>query len=161
MEQGRIDATPARGHSWGGTVFMLSILRFAAVVGVVTVSAVAAAPALAAAPLSQAGANAVTISIAGNEQGTGNVTATNDGSGEKKTGDASPPISMMQGQKLFNAGVLAQEATASANNGSGRSTACAGLTGNGGSVAQIGSSRCLEPGDPVGLNFGNLDFSKL
>ena len=140
---------------------MRSYLRFASVIGAATLGAIAVAPAMAAAPISQAGANAVTVSIAGNAQGTGNVTATNDGTGEKKTGDASPPLSVMQGQQLLNAGVLAQEATATATGGTGRSAACAGLTGNGGSVAQIGSSRCLNPGDPVGLSFGNLDFSKV
>jgi hypothetical protein len=140
---------------------MRSYLRFASVIGAATMSAIAAAPAMAAAPLSQAGANAVTVSIAGNEQGTGNVTAKNDGTGEKKTGDASPPLSMMKNQALFNGGVLAQEATASAAGGTGHSAACAGLTGNGGSVAQIGDSSCLNPGDPVGLSFGNLDFSKV
>jgi hypothetical protein len=116
-------------------------LRFAAVVGVVTMGAIAAAPAMAAAPISQAGANAVTVAIAGNKQGTGNTTATNDGSGEQKTGDATPPISILQGQSLFQGGVLAQEATAGSD---GHSAACAGLGGNGGSVINIGGSRCLR-----------------
>ncbi len=134
-------------------------LRLASALGAATLSTLAAAPAMAAAPVSQAGANAVTVTLNGNEQGTGDVTATNDGSGEQKTGDTTPPISTLQGQSLFNGGVLAQEASATAPNGTGHSAACAGLAGNGGSVAQIGSSRCLNPGDPVGLDFGNLDLS--
>ena len=57
---------------------MRSYLRFASVVGALTVSAIAVAPAVAAAPLSQAGANAVTSEVADNEQGTGHATATNE-----------------------------------------------------------------------------------
>ena len=49
---------------------MRPFLRFASVVGAIAVGAIAAAPALAAAPLAQAGANAVTVSVAGNAQGT-------------------------------------------------------------------------------------------
>src|ERR1700712_1526814 len=91
---------------------MRSHLRFASVIGAATLSVVAVAPAMAAAPVSQSGANAANLSIAGNANGSGNVTATNDGSSEKKTGDAAPPISLLKGQSLFNGGVLAQEATA-------------------------------------------------
>ncbi len=136
-----------------------SHLRLASVVGAIVLSGVAMAPALAATNLSSAGANALTVSVAGNENGTGNVTATNDGSGEKKTGDSAPPVSVLQGQKLLNVGVLAQEATATAAGGTGRSAACAGIAGNGGSVAQIGESSCLNPGEPVGLSLTNLDLS--
>src|SRR6478672_8794063 len=136
-----------------------SHLRLASVVGAIVLSGVAMAPALAATNLSSAGANALTVSVAGNENGTGNVTATNDGSGEKKTGDSAPPVSILKGQKLLNVGVLAQEATATAAGGTGRSAACAGIAGNGGSVAQIGDSSCLNPGEPIGLSLTNLDLS--
>jgi hypothetical protein len=134
-------------------------LRLAAVVGAAALSTVAVAPAAAAAPLAQSGANAITVSVAGNEQGSGNVTAKNDGSGEQKTGDTAPPISVLKGQDLIKAGVLAQEASATVTDRSGRSAACAGIAGNGGSVAQVGDSRCLDPGQPLGLAFGNLDLS--
>jgi hypothetical protein len=135
-----------------------SHLRFASVIGAVTLGAVAIAPAMAAAPISQAGANAVTVSLAGNGQGTGNVTATNDGSGEKKTGDATPPLSVLQGQSLFQGGALAQEATARAN---GHSAACAGLAGDGGSMLNVGGSSCLKPGDEVHATLSSLDLSQL
>ena len=127
---------------------MRAYLRFASVVGAITVSAIAVAPAIAAAPLSQAGANAVTVAVAGNEQGTGNVTATNDGTGEKKTGETAPSVPV-PGQGFFSGGVAAQEATASADDGTGRSAACAGLAGDGGSVVNIGESKCLSPGDQI------------
>ena len=137
---------------------MRSHLRLASVVGAVALSTMAIAPAMAAAPVSQAGANAINVSVAGNGNGSGDVTATNDGSGEKRTGDTTPPISVLKNQSLFNGGVLAQEATAHAD---GTSAACAGLTGNGGSVAQIGDSSCLNPGDPIHATLGSLDLSKL
>ncbi len=129
-----------------------------AAVGAATLSAIAVAPAIAAAPVSQARANAVTLSVAGTPNGSGDVTAKNDGSEETKTGNATPPISVLGGQDLLNTGVLAQEATARSN---GTSAACAGLAGNGGSVAQVGSSRCLIPGTPVNGTLSSLDLSKL
>ncbi len=130
---------------------MRPTVRFASVVSAATLSVIAVAPAMAAAPVSQAGANAVTLSVAGTPNGSGDVTARNDGSTETKTGDATPPISVLGGQELLNAGVLAQEATAGST---GTSAACAGLAGNGGSVAQIGYSGCLNPGDAVHANWG-------
>ena len=83
---------------------MRSYLRFASVVGAVTLSAIAAAPAMAAAPLSQAGANAVTVAVAGNAQGTGDVTATNDGTSETKTGETAPQVPA-PGGGFFTGGV--------------------------------------------------------
>jgi hypothetical protein len=137
---------------------MRSHVRLASVIGAATVSVIAMAPAMAAAPVSQSGANAVTLSVAGNENGSGDVIARNDGSKETKTGDATPPLSVLGGQQVLNAGVLAQEATAGSD---GTSAACAGFAGNGGSVAQVGNSRCLNPGTPVSATLGSLDFSKL
>jgi hypothetical protein len=135
---------------------MRSHLRFAAVIGAVTVSVIAVAPAMAAAPISQSGANAITVAVAGNEQGTGNVTATNDGSGEKKTGDAAPPVAG-PGGNVLSAGVLAQEARATADDGAGHSAACAGLAGDGGSVVNIGNSSCLTPGNQVTSSLATFD----
>lgn len=137
---------------------MRSHLRLASVIGACTLSLIAAAPALAAAPVSQAGANAVTLSVAGNANGSGDATATNDGSTETKSGQETPPLSVLGGQTLISAGVLAQEATAGTD---GRSAACAGLAGDGGSVVNIGESRCLQPGDQLDATLGNLDLSNL
>jgi hypothetical protein len=137
---------------------MRSHLRFAAVLGAATLSMIAVSPALAAAPISQAGANAVNVSVAGNAQGTGDATATNDGSTETKTGQETPPVSLLGGQRMLSAGVLAQQATAAAD---GTSAACAGLAGNGGSVVNIGSSSCLDPGDQVNATLGALDLSDM
>lgn len=132
--------------------------RFAAVIGAVAISSVAVAPALAAAPVAQAGANAAHISVAGNGQGTGTVTAAHDGTRETRSGDAAPPVSLLKQQDLLNAGVLAQEATARGNR---TSAACAGVAGEGGSVAQVGDSDCITPGRPIELSVTNLDFGRV
>lgn len=132
--------------------------RLAAVIGLAAIGSLSVAPALAAAPVAQSGANAAHVSVAGNGQGTGTVTATHDGSRETRAGEATPPISLLKQQDLLNAGVLAQEATARGNS---TSAACAGIAGEGGSVAQIGDSACLRPGKPIDLSVTNLDFGRL
>jgi hypothetical protein len=135
---------------------MRSYLRFAAVVGAVTLGAIAAAPALAATD-NQAGANAVFVSIAGNGQGTGNVTASYSNGKETTTGNSKPAFPDPTGQKFITGGVLAQEATAKP----GFSAACSGLAGDGGSVLNIGDSSCLQPGNLVTGSFGSFDPSTL
>lgn len=118
----------------------------------------ATGPAFAAGYVSQAGANAVELSIAGNTNGTGVATATNDGTTETRSGQTAPPLSVLKNQKLLDAGVAAQEATAGPT---GTSAACAGLAGPGGSIAQIGDTACLTPGDQLGLSATNLDLSSV
>ncbi len=133
-------------------------LRAAAAVGAATLSMVAVAPAMAAAPVSQAGANAVNLSVAGNANGSGNATARNDGTTETKSGQDTPPLSVLGGQQLLRGGVLAQQATARAD---GTSAACAGLAGEGGSAGNIGESSCLSPGDELDATLGALDLTGL
>ncbi len=135
---------------------MRSYLRAASVLGAVTLSAIAVAPALAATD-NQAGANAVFISVAGNGQGTGNVTATYSNGKESTTGNSQPAFPDPTGQKFITGGVLAQEATAKP----GLSAACAGLAGDGGSVINIGNSSCLKPGKLITGSFGSFDPSTL
>ncbi len=117
----------------------------------------ATGPAFAAGIVSQAGANAAELSVAGNTNGTGVVTATNDGKQETRSGETAPQIGLLKNQRLLDAGVAAQEATAGRT---GTSAACAGLAGPGGSIAQIGDTACLTPGDQVGLSLTNLDLSQ-
>jgi hypothetical protein len=135
-----------------------SVVRVGAASLALTISVLGMAPAFAA-PLSTADATAVSGSLAGNPTDSGVVTAVDDGSGEQRTGAASPPVGVLGNQRLLNVGVLAQEATARVTDGAGSSAACAGIAGNGGSVAQVGSSRCLTPGAPVGLSIANLDLT--
>jgi hypothetical protein len=135
---------------------MRAHLRFAAVIAAVTVGALAAAPAVAAAD-NQAGANAVFVSVAGNGQGTGNVTASYSNGKETTSGNSQPAFPDPTGQKFLTGGVLAQEATAKP----GFSAACAGLAGDGGSVLNIGDSSCLAPGNLLTGSFGSFDPSTL
>lgn len=137
-----------------------SCLRLGSALGALSLSAVAMTPALAAGNIAASGANAFEMSIAGNGEGTGTASATHNGSKETRTGEANPPVSVLQNQKLLNVGVLAQQATAQKRGGEGYSAACAGVAGNGASVAEVGDSRCLTPGAPVGLALANLDLSK-
>jgi hypothetical protein len=139
-----------------------NVRRLGALAGATTLVLMTMAPALGATTVSRSSANALTISVAGNGQGSGTVTATNDGKNESVQGETAPPVHVLGNQQLLNAGTLAQEATASVDGaGAGASAACAGVAGQGGSVAQIGDSSCLRPGQPIGLTFANLDLSNL
>lgn len=141
---------------------MRNVRRLGALTGVTILALMTMAPALAATTVAQASANALTIAVAGNGQGSGTVTATHDGTQESVRGETAPPVRVLGNQQLVNSGVLAQEATASADgDGAGASAACAGIAGQGGSVAQIGDSSCVRPGQPIGLTFANLDLSDL
>lgn len=128
----------------------------AALTGAAALTALSLAPAVGATVVSRANASAATVTVAGSGGGSGTYAATNDGSRESTSGTSRPPIGVLTGQSVLNGGVLAQEATARTDR---TSAACAGLAGNGGSVAQIGSSRCLSPGTPLQATLGSLDLS--
>ena len=130
----------------------------AALTGAAALTALSLAPAVGATVVSRANASAATVTVAGSGGGSGTYAATNDGSRESTSGTSRPPIGVLTGQSIINAGVLAQEATARTDS---TSAACAGLAGNGGSVAQAGSSQCLSPGTPLQATLGNLDLSKI
>ena len=135
--------------------------RLGALAGAAILALMTTAPAVAATTIAQSSASALTIAVAGNAQGSGTVTATHDGDTESVKGETSPPVGVLANQGLLNVGVLAQEATAGISDGGGTSAACAGVAGEGGSVAQIGDSSCLVPGQPIGLSIANLDLSRL
>lgn len=117
-------------------------------------------PAAAADVVAQSGANALTIGIAGNAQGTGFVTATHTGTGQENVeGMVNPPIAVLGNQGLLNVGVLAQNATAGVEGRRGISAACAGVAGDGGAIAEVGDSDCITPGQPVGISIANLDLT--
>jgi hypothetical protein len=132
-----------------------SYLRLASVAGAFALSTVAIAPAMAATE-NQSGATALSLSIAGNGQDSGTVTATYADGKETKTGETQPAFPQ-PAQDAFKLGVLAQEATAKP----GFSAACAGLAGDGGSVLNIGDSSCLTPGNALNGSLGNLDLASL
>lgn len=136
------------------------VLRFGAIIGAATVSTLAIAPVFAAAPVSQATSNAITLAIGGSPISSGTVKATNDGTTETKTGSTNPVVGVLGNQSLLNIGVLAQAAEAKvASNGDGISAGCGGVAGEGASVVNIGDSTCLVPGQPVGVTLANLDLT--
>lgn len=129
--------------------------RLLAAGGVLVLTGLAAAPASAAAVVSRADANALTVSIAGNGQGTGTVEATYDGQ-ERVTGATQPPAAPFS-QDFVDLGVLTQQATA----GDGSSAACAGVAGRGGGIVQIGDGSCLTPGDTVRGSLSDVGLGAL
>jgi hypothetical protein len=108
----------------------------------------------------QSEANAITATILGETADSGTVRATNDGSGEQKTGPVNPLPTVLPDQPYAGIGVLAQDAVA---DNDGNSAACAGIAGDGGSanVIEIGDSDCIEPGDNIDLALVDLDLSVL
>src|SRR5690606_2937823 len=148
---------PATGED--KTVTRRPAVRCVALLGAATLLGLATAPAFAA-TVAQADANALMIQVAGQANDTGTVTARHDGVIETKDGAAVPPLSVLQGQQVLAVGTLAQDATAAVDaNGDGHTAACAGIAGDGASVAEVGESRCLQGGDNVGVNLANLDLS--
>lgn len=134
-------------------------IRGAALLATVTLLGLTMAPAFAA-TVAQASANALTIQVAGQGNDTGTVTARHDGVIETKDGGATAPVSVLQGQQVLAAGTFAQDATASVDgNGDGQTAACAGIAGDGASVAEVGASRCLQGGDNIGITLANLDLT--
>jgi hypothetical protein len=133
--------------------------RWTSALGAVAVLTLLSAAPASAETLANAQATAVRGSVGGQPADSGTVRAVDEGNGVQVTGTSNPPAAVLGNQRLFNVGVLAQEATAGVVDGAGTSAACAGVAGNGGSVAQVGSSRCLTPGQPVGLSIANLDLT--
>lgn len=136
------------------------LVQSAALAGVAIIAIMTASPGYAATIVSQASANALHVTLAANEAfDSGTVRATNDGSGESKTGETNPPVSVLGNQDLLDIGVLAQEAEAKMSGNKGISAACSGIAGDGGEVVEIGESGCLTPGSPIGASLANLDLT--
>lgn len=138
------------------------IVQGAALIAAASVVTLAAAPALAADPVAQASAAAVTLDVAGQHGYSGTFGATNDGTKQTTSGNDKPLITALGGQHLLSAGTLAQDATTSVDaSGRGSSAACAGLAGQGASLAAAGSGSCLTGGNALQLEAGTLDLSGL
>ena len=139
------------------------LLRSGAVIGAVTVSALAVAPAFGAAATSQATAQSLQLSIGGQSAVSQKITATNDGTTETRTNTSTVPTiaDVLTGNNVLGAGVAPQDAHA---NNDGTSYACAGLAGTGGGIAYVGHSSCdVKKGEPLTLGLGtiNLDLVTL
>ena len=134
-------------------------LKFAAVIGATALSALAVAPAFAAAATSQATAQSLNLAIGGNTAISQKVTATNDGTTEtKNSANTLPTIaSVLPGNNLISAGVAPQQADANSN---GTSFACAGIAGQGstGAVVSTGRKSCDIDGSPLTIDLAHLDL---
>lgn len=133
--------------------------RVAATTAAAAVAALAASPAMAAGPVAQASATALEVTVASTPTDSGSYSVTNDGRRERATGTSSPAITALAGQDFVGAGTLAQDATTRIVGRDGRSAACAGLAGDGATVAAAGDSSCLTPGQNLTLDAASLDLT--
>jgi hypothetical protein len=136
-------------------------LKIGTVAGVASLVLLAAGPALAAAPISQAKAEGLNLSIAGNKVVAGITTATNDGKTQDKHTDNTLPgvAGVLPGTNVAGLGVVLQDAYA---NSDGTSSACAGLTGQGGGLVQVGNKPCsVQGGQATSLDLATLDLGNL
>lgn len=135
------------------------VLRFAAIIGAATVSALAAAPAFGAAATSQSSAQSIDLSLAGHTLIAQKSTAANDGTTEKRSDSNTIPnlVGALPDNTILKAAVLPQLARANAD---GTSFACAGLAsdGDGGpGVVTVGNESCdLKGSGAIPLNLGHL-----
>lgn len=134
------------------------VLRASALALSAALVGLAAAPASAATVVARASASAAVVTVAGTPTDSGTYSVTNDGSSQSATGTNRPAATALAGQSLISGGVLAQDAVTQT---SGRSAACAGLAGQGSTVASVGDGQCLTPGGTLALSAGTLDLSHL
>ncbi|RNM13620.1 hypothetical protein EFL26_11500 [Nocardioides pocheonensis] len=134
-------------------------MRFAAIIGAATVSALAVAPAFGAAATSQSSAQSIDLTLAGHTLIAQKSTAANDGTTEKRSDNDTIPnlVGALPDNTLLKAAVLPQLARAKAD---GTSFACAGLAsdGDGGpGVVTVGNESCdLKGSGAIPLSLGHL-----
>ncbi len=137
-------------------------LRLSAVVGAIAVSALAVAPVFAAAPVSQASAQSLDLSLGGSHIVTQLTTATNDGTqgtnGHVAVNNTLPSlVGIIPNNNALSAAVAVQSAGANAD---GTSYACAGVAGTGSAGAvNVGHSSCNIDGKPLTLGIANLNLN--
>lgn len=135
------------------------VMRFGAIIGAVTVSALAVAPAFAAAATSQSSAQSLNLQLAGNTLIAQKSTAANDGTTETRSDNNTVPnlVGALPDNTALKAAVLPQLARAK---GDGTSFACSGLAsdGDGGpGVVTVGNESCdLKGSGAIPLNLGHL-----
>ena len=137
------------------------VLRFGAIVGAAALSTLAIAPAFAAATgTSQATAQSLKLSIAGNSVIAQETEATNDGSSQTVTDNSTVPklADLLPNNVLLGAGVAPQSAVAKPD---GTSYACAGIAGTGGGIVTVGDTACNLNGQPLTIDLANLDLGNV
>ena len=138
-----------------------AVLRIAALATSAALVVLSAAPGTAAQPLAKGTAVGLSLVVGGTANDSGAYTVTNDGSGETRSGARDPQIRALGGQSLISAGTLAQNAATTVTRGDGSVVACAGLAGDGATVAEVGEGDCLSPGNQLQLNAANFDLSQI
>lgn len=136
-------------------------LRISALATSAALVLLSAAPGTAATPLAEGTASGLTLTVGGTPADSGVYSVSNDGSGETREGTRNPQIRVLGGQTLISAGTLAQNAATRVEDGDGSVVACAGLAGDGASVAEVGTGNCLSPGNQLQLDAANFDLSNL
>lgn len=137
-------------------------VRTAAAALTITVGGLAVVPAFAATEVAHGQASAVNIAIAGMGQSvSGTYAASNDGTTQTTSGTRNPAITVLGSQSLISQGTLAQDATTSIAGKVVSSAACAGVSGDGATLANVGSSdSCFKTTDTLNLSSGALDAFK-
>lgn len=135
-------------------------LRAGAVVGAASLAALATAPAFAADPDSQASAQSLNLTIAGQSGISQLITATNNGTTESKNDSSTVPTiaGVLPNNSFLGAGVAPQDAGANAD---GTSYACAGIAGQGGGIVHTGNKSCDINGVPLTLTLGKLTLGSV
>jgi len=138
------------------------VVRMGAVAATAALLLLIGGPALAADPVAQGSATALTVGVAGQGTDTGKYTVVNDGTGEQASGNNSPALPVLSGATLANVGTLAQDATTAVSGGQGSAAACSGIAGEGATLTQVGTgTSCLTGGRTITLDAGHVDFSKV
>lgn len=138
-----------------------TFLKVGATVGAASLAVLTAGPAMAATPVSQASAQGIDLGLAGHTLVTGKTVATNDGKTQtKSTVNTLPGVAgLVPGTNIAGLGVVLQDAYAKTT---GYSTACAGLTGQGGGLVQVGDRECsINGGQATTVSLANLDLGTL
>ncbi len=121
----------------------------------------AAAPAHGAAPVAQASATALRVTVGGTPTDSGTFSVSHDGTSSSARGNNRPQVTVLGGQSLISLGTLAQDATAYVDEHTGASAACAGLAGDGASLVAVGGGSCFAGGNNLQVSTGTLDLSGL
>ena len=141
-----------------------NLFKAGAFAGVFSVAALAAGPAMAAAPVSQARANGLNLELAGNKLISGETLATNNGkqpgAGDVRIDNTLPQVAgALPGTNVAGLGVVLQDAWADKD---GNSAACAGAAGQGSGLVAVGNKRCDVKGNQTAtLDLATLDLGNL
>lgn len=141
-----------------------NFMKASALAGAAGIAVLAAGPAVGATHISQATAQSLQLSVAGNSAVSQQVSATNDGHGEKTVDSSTVPTlaDLLPKNNLIGAGVAPQLAGATiTSSGAGNSYGCAGIAGTGGGVVKVGDSACKINGKPLTVNLAKLDLGNV